>query len=87
VGNLPEMIEHGRTGFLVAQGDVVGLARLVRELAHDAARLRQVGENARLEIAIARSPEAMERATAAVYREVIGSRAPARLGPAARDSP
>lgn len=77
VGNLPEIIDHGRTGFLVGQGDVEGFARLVTELARDRERLRRVGENGRLEIAATLSPQAMQRGTEAVYRAVIGSRAPA----------
>lgn len=31
VGALPEIVEHGRTGLLVAPGDVAGLARAMRE--------------------------------------------------------
>lgn len=84
VGNLPELIEHGRTGFLVEQGDVEGFASLVAELARDRERLRQVGENARQEIIAHLSPAAMERATQAVYRAVIGPRPPAVAGPVAR---
>lgn len=81
VGNLPEIVGHGRTGFLVGQGDVEGFARLAGELMGDIERLRQVGENARREIAARLSPQAMERGTEAVYRAVIGSRAPARPAP------
>lgn len=84
VGNLPEIIEHGRTGFLVDQGDVDGFARLAGALARDAGQLRQVGESARLEIAATLSPQAMERGTEAVYRAVIGARPPARPAPPAR---
>ena len=78
VGNLPEIVEHGRTGFLVGQGDVDGFARLAGALMRDPATLRRVGDEARREIAATLSPQAMERATAAVYRAVIGSRTPAR---------
>lgn len=42
-----ELIEHGRTGLLVAPGDAAGLARAVGELARDPARARQVAEAAR----------------------------------------
>jgi glycosyltransferase involved in cell wall biosynthesis len=80
VGNLPEIVEHGRTGFLVGQGDVDGFARLAGELMRDPGRLRHVGDEARRAIAATLSPPAMERGTAAVYRAVIGSRAPARPG-------
>lgn len=80
VGVMPEIIEHGRTGFLVDQGDVEGFARLVAELARDRPRLVQIGENARQEMLANLSPAAMERETQAVYRAVIGSRAPALPG-------
>lgn len=90
VGNLPEIIEHDRTGFLVDQGDVEGFARLLAELVGDRARLggaglrearlRRVGENARRQILTGFSPAAMEAATQAVYRTVIGSRPPALPG-------
>lgn len=80
VGVMPEIIAHGRTGFLVDQGDVEGFARLVAELARDRPRLAQVGENARQEVIATLSPAAMERETQAVYRAVIGSRAPALPG-------
>jgi len=78
VGNLPEIIEHGRTGFLVDQDDVDGFARLAGALAREPERLRQVGENARAEVAATLSPQAMARGTEAVYRAVIGARPPAR---------
>lgn len=88
VGVMPELIEHGRTGFLVEHGDVDGFARLVAELARDRPGLAQVGENARREIIANLSPAAMERATEAVYRAVIGSRPPALAGLApGRDIP
>ena len=79
-GNLAEIIEHERTGFLVDQGDVEGFALLVVELARDQVKLRQTGELARQKIIADLSPAAMERATQAVYRAVIGSRAPALPG-------
>lgn len=78
VGNLPEIIDDGRNGFIVDQGDVGGFAGRIVELAGDPRRLRQVGENARATIEADLSPAAMERNTAAVYRAVIGSRPPAR---------
>lgn len=84
VGNLPELIEHGRTGFLVDQGDVEGFARLVAELARDSGRLRRVGENARREIAGMLSPQTMERGIEEVYRAVIGARPSARPVPSVR---
>lgn len=80
VGNLPELIEHDRNGFLVDQGDVAGFARLVAELVRDREKLRQIGEAARQDIFTNLSQQAMEHATQAVYRAVISSRAPAVPG-------
>lgn len=76
VGNLPDIIDHGRTGFLVSQGDVEGFARLCAELARDRERLRRVGESGRREIAANLSPQTMQLGTEAVYRAVMRSRAP-----------
>ncbi len=47
VGGIPEMIDDGRTGFLVGYGDVVELARCLCDLANDADRRKQLGEAAR----------------------------------------
>lgn len=80
VGNLPEIVEDGRTGFLVGQGDVAGFSRAAGDLMRDRARLRQAGDEARLKIAATLSPQAMQRGVEAVYRAVIGARAPARPG-------
>ena len=46
-GGLPEVVEHGVTGFLADVGDVDTMARYAIELLSDEARLRQMGKQAR----------------------------------------
>lgn len=81
VGNLPQIVDDGRTGFVVDQGDVDGFAGRIVALARDPRALRAAGEAARARIEADLSPAAMERNTAAVYRAVIGARPPARPHP------
>jgi glycosyltransferase involved in cell wall biosynthesis len=50
IGGLPEMVEDGRTGFLVAPGDAGGLARALRDLAADPARAVEMGRDARRKV-------------------------------------
>ena len=46
-GGLPEVVEHGVTGFLADVGDVETMARYAIELLSDDSRLRQMGKQAR----------------------------------------
>lgn len=46
-GGVPEFVDEGRTGFLVAPGDAETLAARMRQLAGDAALRRDVGARAR----------------------------------------
>ena len=47
VGGLPEVIDHGKTGFLAPVGDVDTMARYSLELLTDQARLKSMGHAAR----------------------------------------
>jgi glycosyltransferase involved in cell wall biosynthesis len=47
VGNVPRVIEDGRTGFLVAPEDVAGMIDVTRRLVHDPHLRRRVGVQAR----------------------------------------
>ena len=47
VGGLPEVIEHGVTGFLHPPGDLDGMAQSTLRLLADQALCRQMGEAAR----------------------------------------
>ncbi|HEY6273211.1 MAG TPA: N-acetyl-alpha-D-glucosaminyl L-malate synthase BshA [Terriglobales bacterium] len=49
VGGVPEVIEHGRTGFLAEVGDVPTMARHAIEILSDEKRLREMGATARWE--------------------------------------
>jgi len=47
VGGIPELIEHGKTGFLVEPGDVKALDRALQPLIEDRALRLSVGRAAR----------------------------------------
>lgn len=49
VGGVPEVIEHGRTGFLAAVGDIDTMARCAIDILSDEKRLREMGMLARWE--------------------------------------
>ena len=49
VGGVPEVIEHGRSGFLAPVGDVEAMARYAIEVLSDEKRLREMGKAARWE--------------------------------------
>jgi len=46
-GGVPEVIDHGKTGFLAAVGDVDTMANYAIEVLSDEARLKQMGKDAR----------------------------------------
>jgi N-acetyl-alpha-D-glucosaminyl L-malate synthase BshA len=47
VGGVPEVIEHGKSGFLADVGDVETMARYAVEILRDESRLRQMGKDCR----------------------------------------
>jgi len=49
VGGVPEVIEHGRSGFLAPVGDVESMARYAIDVLSDEHRLREMGKAARWE--------------------------------------
>jgi N-acetyl-alpha-D-glucosaminyl L-malate synthase BshA len=49
VGGIPELIEHGRNGFLAPVGDIDAMAKYAIELLSDETRLREMGVMARWE--------------------------------------
>jgi glycosyltransferase involved in cell wall biosynthesis len=57
-GGIPEIVEHGVTGFLVEERSPKALALAIRDLVREPDRLREVAENAR---AKARSEFSLER--------------------------
>jgi starch synthase len=88
VGGLPEMVEHGRTGYLVAPRNATELAGAVTRLLLDAPLRRQMGANGKRKIEAECSPEAIARKTMEVYYRAVqrsaqaGERAPATAPPA-----
>ncbi len=87
VGGLPEIVEDGRTGLLVAPGDAQALARALVELAGDPERREQMGADARgralAEFSLDRCADRIDE----LYRAVIGRhRASARSTAAAASS-
>jgi glycosyltransferase involved in cell wall biosynthesis len=81
VGGLPEMVEHARTGYLVAPRDTTQLAEAVVALLLDAPLRRQMGANGKRKIEIECSPQVIARKTIEVYRRAIAgtARAPKRM--------
>jgi len=85
VGGLPEMVEDGRTGYLVAPRDTTNLAdRLVRLLLEPTLR-RQMGANAKRKIEEECSPEVIAQKTMDVYHRAV-SRNSKALGDTEVDS-
>jgi glycosyltransferase involved in cell wall biosynthesis len=81
VGGLPEMVEHGRTGYLVAPRDETQLADAVVALLLDTPLRRQMGANGKRKIETECSPQVIARRTIDVYRRAIDgtARAPKRV--------
>lgn len=50
ISALPEVVDHGANGFLVARDDVAGYAERLRELGEDAALRRRFGEHGRAKV-------------------------------------
>jgi glycosyltransferase involved in cell wall biosynthesis len=71
-GGAAETVQHGRTGFLVAPGDAVGLAQMLDYvLALPAADRLAIGQAARQSVSTFYTTAAMQAATLAVYDAVI----------------
>ncbi len=49
MGGVPEVIDHGRSGFLAAVGDVDAMAGYAIDILSDEKRLREMGKVARWE--------------------------------------
>ena len=78
VGALPEMVEDGRTGYLVPPCDPEALADAVVRLLADKQLRRRMGENGKRKVNSECSPEVVARQTLAVYRAAIAGHARAR---------
>jgi starch synthase len=74
VGGLPELVEHGRTGYLVPPRDERALADALVCLLCDKGLRQQLGANGKRKVEAELSPDAVARQTLAVYRRAIGVR-------------
>jgi glycosyltransferase involved in cell wall biosynthesis len=78
VGALPEMVEDGRTGYLVPPRNPEALAVAIVRLLKDRQLRRRMGENGKGKIDSECSPEVVARQTLGVYRDAIAGHAHAR---------
>ena len=74
-GGLPEVVEDGRTGLLVAVDDPGALAAALARLADDAELRRAMGQAGRLRVRERFASEGIARAIEEVYAQVIARRA------------
>ncbi|HUV94180.1 MAG TPA: glycosyltransferase family 4 protein [Anaerolineae bacterium] len=75
VGSLPEMVEDGRTGFLVPPRDPQGLADAIVRLLRDRELRHELGAKGRQKIDTEWSPESVARQTLAVYERALSDAA------------
>jgi glycosyltransferase involved in cell wall biosynthesis len=73
-GGIPDKVADGETGFLVAPGDVAGLARALQELLQDAPRARAMGGRGRRVVADRFSSAVLVDRTLAVYEQLLQAR-------------
>jgi glycosyltransferase involved in cell wall biosynthesis len=73
VGGIPEVINDGTNGVLVAAGDHKAWGKTLKKLMADRALRQQLGEKARLTVQRHYSAAAVARAYEALYMEVVNS--------------
>jgi starch synthase len=71
VGGLPDMVDHGRTGYLVPPRDASALAEAIIPLLQDKELRRQLGENGRRKVNAECAPELVGHKTRIVYRQAM----------------
>jgi len=71
VGGLPEMVDHGKTGFLVPPRDVNALADAIVRLMGDDNLRKTLGENGMRKVNLECAPEVVGRKTRVVYRRAV----------------
>ncbi|MBV8207845.1 MAG: N-acetyl-alpha-D-glucosaminyl L-malate synthase BshA [Acidobacteria bacterium] len=74
VGGLPEVVEHGETGYLAHVGDVEDMARCAVEILRDEDRLRAMGRRARHSAEEKFGAEKIIPQYEAFYQEMIAGR-------------
>jgi glycosyltransferase involved in cell wall biosynthesis len=78
VGGLPEMVDDGRTGFLVPPRDVDALADAVVKLMQNEGLRKKFGENGMRKVNVECAPEVVGRQTRVVYRRAVNDSSPIR---------
>jgi glycosyltransferase involved in cell wall biosynthesis len=73
VGGLPEMVEHGRTGYLVPPRNEKCLADALVRLLLDASLRREMGVNGQRKIELECSPKRIALKTLEVYRRAVAN--------------
>lgn len=77
VGGIPDQVEPGRTGFLVADGDGEGMSAAMLKLAGDTALRKRLGGEARRQAMLRHDADTQTRRLGAVLRQVLyGQHAP-----------
>lgn len=78
VGGLPEMVDDGRTGFLVPPRDINALASAVVTLMQNEQMRRKFGENGMRKVNVECAPAVVGRQTRVVYRRAVNDSSPFR---------
>jgi len=78
VGGLPEMVDNGRTGFLVPPRDVNALADAVVTLMQNDEMRRTFGESGMRKVNVECAPATVGRQTRVVYRRAMNDSSPVR---------
>jgi glycosyltransferase involved in cell wall biosynthesis len=69
---LPEVVDHGANGYLVARNDIGGYAEAVRRLGEDAALRRRFGEHGREKVVRSFGYDQLAGGLLAVYERLLG---------------
>jgi colanic acid/amylovoran biosynthesis glycosyltransferase len=89
-GGIPEAVDHGRTGFLVAEEDHVGLANAMQLITTSPVLLERMGERAHATVIERFEQEAQIDQLESFYEEAItmnGSSEPVKSRPVTRLAP
>lgn len=71
VGGIPDQLQDGKTGLLCDAGDIDGIARLIARLLTEASLSTHIGNAAKMVANSTFQPEAVAKATLAVYRGAV----------------
>src|SRR5437867_7179231 len=89
-GGIPEAVDHGRTGFLVAEEDHAGLANAMQEITRSPGLLREMGLRARAAVTDRFEQDAQIDLLESFYEEAIamnGAAEPAKSKPISQLAP